>query len=257
MKPNEEITRSKELRDKLTIPQTIIAVIIIVIFGNGYCFSQTYKTGKKMNTTNNGETVYLDKNDPRFISILERVYSDLDETVKAFDPNSEVNKIIALKTQAWSEEKRNESQALGAESINDYAEKTQLDVGTFMMVITSIGEADQQKIKKEWEVRILNLSASKFVAEFWEDGLAVNSEENAVAYAQELANSEYAKKHPESDIGNVEVIKNNYAETRKNIKDGSHERYQKMMALLYSVDTEGLVTFINPLQPSIDFLEKN
>ncbi|MCX6170292.1 MAG: hypothetical protein NTX65_13175 [Ignavibacteriales bacterium] len=215
------------------------------------------KTTKSNIKTKNGATVYLEKSDPKFISIKDRVLSDLDEIVKQFDPESEKNKLIDIQTKTWTEEMRKESQALGAESINDYTTQTHLDVGTFMMVITSIGGYDQKKLEREWEVRVQSAGTDKYIAEFWEDGIAVNSEENAVAYAHELANSEYAKKHPDSDVGNLEVIKNNYATTRKNIKAGKQERYTKMIALLYSIDKVGTVSFINPFQPSIDFLKKN
>ena len=78
-----------------------------------------------------------------------------------------------------------------------------------------------------------------------------------MAYAHELAVSGYAKKHPDSDVGNIEVIKKNYANTRKSIKAGKQERYTKMMALLYTVANGGAVTFINPFQPSKDFVKKN
>lgn len=244
MKSNRPIMRSKEFFKKVSIHQMSIAICALILFGGGYCFSQSNK---------DVATVYLDKKDPKFISIKNRAISDLDTIVKFFDPESEKNKLFAT----WTDEMRNESQALGAESINDYAEQTHLDVGMFMMVITSLGEIDQKKMEKEWEVRVQFMDGNKYVAEFWEDALAVNSEENAVAYAHALANSEYAKKHPGSDVGNVEVIKNNYADTRKNIKDGKHERFQKKMALLYSIDNGGAVTFINPFQSSIDFLKKN
>lgn len=251
------IIRTKDLQKKMLSPQMIIAIAALILFGSEYFFSQTNKTGKTMKTTKNVASVYLDKNDPKFISIKGRAFSDLDTIVKEFDPKSEKNKLIAIQTQTWSEEKRKEWQALGAKSINDYAEQTHLDVGTFIMVITSLGEIDRKKMEKEWEVRVQFVGTDKYVAEFWEDGLAVNSEENAVAYAHKLAVSEYAKKHPDSDVGNVEVIKKNYANTRKTIKAGKQERYSKMIALLYSVDNGGAVTFINPLQPSIDFLKKN
>lgn len=254
MKANKAIAHSEKSHNRLSIPQTIIAVIILVIFSSDYCFSQSNKVGKTMKTTKKAETVYLDKNDPKFISIKDRAFSDLYEIAKELDPQSEKNKLFAT----WTEEKRNESQALGTESIYDYAEQTQLDVGIFMTVLDGLGLTDQKKLEKEWEVRIQFLGVNNiYLAEFWEDGLAVNSEENAVAYAHELANSEYAKKHPDSDVGNVEVIKNNYAETRKNIKEGNQERYQKMMALLYTIDKGGAVTFINPFQASIDFFNKN
>ncbi|MCK9211128.1 MAG: hypothetical protein M0P61_09865 [Ignavibacteriaceae bacterium] len=213
------------------------------------------KTGEAQ--TNKEVLVYLDKNDPKFISIKRRAFSDLDTIVKAFDPESEKNKLIDIQTKTWTEEMRGECQAIGVKSINDYAEQTHFDAGMFMMIITTIGGYDQKKLEKEWEVRVQSAGADKYVAEFWEDGLVVNSEENAVAYAHELANSEYAKKHPDSDVGNVEVIKKNYADNRKTIKAGKQERYQKMIALLYSVDKGGAVTLINPFQPAIDFLNKN
>lgn len=235
----------------------IITISVIILLSNGYCFSQSNNLEKIMKTTKKAATVYLDKKDPKFISIKSRVFSDLDTLVKSFDPESEKNKLIDIQTKAWTEEMRNECQTLGAQSINDYAEQTHFDAGMFMMILTTIEGHDQKKLEKEWEVRIQSAGADKYVAEFWEDGLVVNSEENAVAYALELANSEYAKKHPDSDVGNVEVIKNNYADTRKTINAGMQERYQKMIALLYNVDNGGTVSFINPFQPSIDFVKNN
>lgn len=253
MKSNRPIMLSKEFFKKVSIPQISIAICALILFGGGYCFSQSQNTGQTMNTKNNVATVYLDKKDPKFISIKNRAISDLVTIVKEFDPESEKNKLFAT----WTEEMRSESQALGTESINDYAEQTHFDVGMFMMVITSLGEIDQKKMEKEWEVRVQFMDGNKYVAEFWEDGMAVSSEANAVAYADELSKSEYAKKHPDSDVGNVEVIKKNYEDVRKSIQAGEKEQYQKMMALLYSVDEGGTVSFINPFQPSIDFFNKN
>lgn len=239
---------------KMSSPQMIIGICALILFGSGYCFSQSNKTGKTMKTTKKAATVYLDKSDPKFVSIKNRAFSDLYEIAKELDPESEKNKLFAK----WTEEKRNECQALGAESINDYAEQTHLDVGMFMVVLDGLGKTDQKKLEKEWDVRIQFLGVNnKYLVEFWEDGMEVNSEANAVAWADELSKSEYAKKHPDSDVGNVEVIKKNYANTRKNIKAGKQERYTKLMALLYSVDKGGTVSFINPFQPSIDFFNKN
>lgn len=235
----------------------IITISVIILLGGGNCFSQSNNLEKIMKPTKDTATVYLDRTDPKFISIKSRVFSDLDTLVKSLDPESEKNKLIDIQTKAWTEEMRNECQALGEQSIIDYAEQTHLDVGMFMMIITTIGAYDQKKLEKEWKVRVQSAGADKYVAEFWEDGLVVNSEENAVAYALELANSDYAKKHPDSDVGNVEEIKNNYADTRKTINAGKQERYQKMIALLYNVDNGGKVTFIDPFQPSIDFVENN
>lgn len=257
MQSNRSITRSKNLQKESSARQMIIAITALLLFGSGYCFSQSNKTGKTMKTTKKTATVYLDKNDPKFRSIKRRAFLDLDTIVKAFDPESEKNKLIDIQTKTWTEEMRSECQAIGAESINNYVEQTHFDAGMFMMIITTIGKYDQKKLEREWEVRVQSAGADKYVAEFWEDGLVINSEENAVAYANDLANSEYARQHPDSDVGNVEVIKKNYADNRKSIKAGKQERYQKMIALLYSVDKVGTVSFINPFQPTIDFINKN
>lgn len=243
----------KKFLKEILSSQMIIGICALILFGSGYCFSQSNKTGKTMKTTKKAAIVYLDKKDPKFISIKSRVFSDLYEIAKELDPESEKNKLFAT----WPEEKRNECQALGAESLNDYASQTNLGLGIFMMVLDGLGKTDKKKLEKEWDVRLQFIGLDKYVAEFWEDGMEVNSEANAVAYAKELAVSEYAKKHPDSDVGNVEVIKNTYANARKTIKAGKQERYQKMMALLYSVNKEGAITFINPFQPSIDFFNKN
>lgn len=235
----------------------IIVMSALILFGNGYCFSQSNKTGKTMKTTKKAATVYLDKKDSKYISIKSRAFSDLDTIVKQFNPELEKNKLIKIQTKTWTEEKRKEYQDIITKSINDYTEQVKINIGMFMMIITTIVSYDHKKLEKEWEVRIQSLGDNKYIAEFWEDGLAVNSEENAIAYAQELANSEYAKKHPDSDVGNVEIIKKNYANNCKNIKDGKQERYQKMIALLYNVDKVGAVSFVNPFQPSINFFKKN
>jgi len=257
MQLNKPLTPLKELHNKfLTLP-IIIVMIALIILSNGYCFSQSNNSGKTMKTTKKAATVYLDKKDPKFISIKSRVFYDLDEIVKQFDPESEKNKLIDIQTKTWTEEMRNESQVLGAQSISNYAEQTHFDAGMFMMILTTIGGYDQKKLEKEWEVRVQSAGADKYIAEFWEDGLIVNSEENALVYAHELAVSEYAKKHPDSDVGNVEIIKKNYANTRKSINAGKQERYTKMIALLYDIDNEGRVTFIDPFQPAIDFLKNN
>ncbi|MCK9280247.1 MAG: hypothetical protein M0P71_06480 [Melioribacteraceae bacterium] len=249
--------QSNKPSKKIRSLQMIIGMCVLILFGSGYCFSQSNNSGKTLKTIKNAATVYLDKKDPKFVSIKSRIFSDLDSLVKSFDPESEKNKLIDIQTKTWTEEMRDECQALGTQSITNYAEQTHFDAGMFIMIITTIGKYDQKKLEKEWEVRVQSTGDYKYVAEFWEDGLAINSEENAVAYAHELANSEYAKKHPDSDVGNVEEIKKIYADNRKIIRAGKQERYQKMIALLYSIDKVGMVSFINPTQASIDYLKKN
>jgi len=202
--------------------------------------------------------VFLDANDPIFLNIQSRAFSDLDTIVKGMGPESAESKLA----ETLSEEKNSELAAILGESINNYARQTQVDAITFWLLNSTMVDQDQKKLKKKWkvrvqtwEVRVQSAGADKYVAEFWEDGLVVNSEENAMAYAQELANSNLFKEDPNYYIENVEDIKNNYADIRKNIKAGKQERYLKMMALLYSLDEGGTVSFINPLQPVIDFLK--
>jgi len=200
--------------------------------------------------------VYLDAKDPIFLNIHSRAFSDLDTIVKGMGPESAESKLA----ETLSKEKNSELAAILVESINNYARQTQVDAITFWL-LNSMVDQDQKKLKKKWEVRVQtwevrvqSAGADKYVAEFWEDGLVVNSEENAMAYAQELANSNLFKEDPNYYIENVEDIKNNYADIRKNIKAGKQERYLKMMALLYSLDEGGTVYFINPLQPMYDFI---
>ena len=94
------------------------------------------------------------------------------------------------------------------------------------------------------------------MAELYEDLLESNSEANAVKYAKKLAVSEYARRHPDSDIGNVEEIKKTYAEERKQITLGKHERYAKVSALLYTRQSDGSLGFIDPFHLLIDFINK-
>jgi len=75
----------------------------------------------------------------------------------------------------------------------------------------------QKKIPVEWDIRVRNLGGEKYIAEFWEDSHIV---------------------HPEA----------------KN-EIGENARYYKMMALLYTLEKDGSLTFHNPFKPVIDFLK--
>ncbi|TSA26703.1 MAG: hypothetical protein D4R68_06955 [Ignavibacteriales bacterium] len=248
---------------KRSSPQMIIAISALILLSNGYCFSQSHKTGKTMkaaindNQTKKGTLEYIGENDPIFITISNRAIDDLKKSVERSDPESKENKLIAAQIKTWTPEKQNKLPALFEKSIKEYTAQTQFDAETFLLVFDELGKKDQKKIAEEYDIRVQYLGEDKYVAEFWEDGLAVNSEANAVAYAHELANSEYAKKHPDGDVGNVEVVKKNYANTRKFVKDGKQERYTKMMALLYTIQKDGSVTFHDPGQQMIDFVKNN
>ncbi len=56
MQPNTAITAPNESPIKSATTKIIIAIIVLSFAGSGYCFSQSDKTGSKMNTTNNKST---------------------------------------------------------------------------------------------------------------------------------------------------------------------------------------------------------
>jgi hypothetical protein len=258
MKPNKPTTHPNELPTKPPTPQIIIAITALILFGSGYCFSQSNNIENNMKTNNSIQTknvdpVYLDKEDPIFISIKGRVIKDLQESVKKADLESPENKLRKEQMKEWSQEKLGQLNDLSEKSIFDYAEQTHFDAGIFMMVFDVMGKMDQKELSGEYDIRVLSPGNDKYVAEFWEDGIAVNSEAHAIAWAHELANSERAKKNPGSGLGNVKEITKTYADARKLIKDGKKERYTKVMALLYSKGKDGLVSFNDPFQPLIDF----
>jgi hypothetical protein len=253
MKSNKSTSPANSSTHKI-----IIAITTLIFFGSGYCFSQSNNTGQNMEAniniqTKNVDFVSLDKKDPIFISIKSRVITDLKESVKKADPESPENKQRAEQVKTWTQEKQNQLNALFEKSIYDYADQTHFDAGTFMMVFDVLGKVDQKEIAEEYDIRVLNLGEDKYVAEFWEDGIATNSEAHAIAWAHELANSERAKKNPGSGLGNVKEIKKTYADARKLIKDGKKEQYTKIMALLYTVEKDGSITFHDPGQQVMDF----
>lgn len=229
-----------------------LAISALILFGSGYCFPQSDSIQAK-----NVDLIYLKQKDPIFVSIKARVINDLKESTKKVDPDSPENKLHVEEVKKWSQEKQDQVNALFAQSIYDYAEKTHFDAGILMMTFDVMGKKDQKELSEENDIRVLNLGNDKYVAEFWEDGIAVNSEAHAIAWAQELANSERAKKNPGSGLGNVKEIKKTYADARKLIKDGKQERYTKVLALLYSKEKDGSISFHDPYQQLYDFVLKN
>ncbi len=236
--------------------QLIVGICALILFGSGYCFSQSNNPRQIMDTTNNNiqtkylTPVYLDKSDPIFISIKARAVADMKQRA---DTASAENKLIAAKLSTMTEEKQTQLEAIFAQAITDYTSQTR---GEFMLHFKEVAEKDPKAIAEEYDFRVQNLGNNKYAAEYWEDGLAVNSEENAIAYAHELANSEYAKKHPDSDVGNVEEIKINYAANRKNINAGKQERFTKVVALLYVQEKNGSITFHDSYQSLYDAVTK-
>jgi len=168
--------------------------------------------------TKNAVPVYLDKNNPIVISIKARAVSDLRQSTRYMDPVSPESKLVETQEKALSEVKKNQLQELFGQIIENYTAQTLFDAGTFMLVFSSFKEMDQKKIPVEWDIRVRNLGGDKYIAEFWEDSHIV---------------------HPEA---------------KKEI--GENARYYKMMALLYTKEKDGSVTFHDTFQPVIDFLKK-
>jgi hypothetical protein len=208
----------------------------------------------KSTISNTSKVGYLEKTDPIYQAIANRIVGDFQESAKKSDPESLESKAATTKMETWPQAKKDEFQTLAEKSINDYASEVNLDVSTFLSVLSSsLGTDDPKKILAENDIRIQYLGDSKYVAEFWEDGLAINSEANALIRSQELKKSEAAKKYP--NVGDLETIKKTFADARKSIEDGKQEQYSKIMALLYTLEKDGSITFHDPGQPMFDFVK--
>ncbi len=126
-------------------------------------------------------------------------------------------------------------------SIDDYISKVKLDevdAGMFMYILSEFKEMDKKRISEQYDIRV-SKTGNNYIAEFWEDGLDLNSEKHAIQNAL--------------DAKQVEVIKERYEIVRGTIKSGKNKRYVKMMALLYTQQTDGTVIFIEPLKSMMNF----
>lgn len=196
---------------------------------------------------------YLSATDPILMTIKNRTIDDLKQHA---DPGSANNVLIAKKMGTFTKEKQAQLQKVLIQSITNYTIKTDFDIGTFMSVYDIIGGMSILEISTNYDIRVKHLGVNEYVAEFWEDGIAVNSEAHALARAQELANSAYAKEHPDDGIGDVEKIKATFAKARKLIESGKEERYTKVMALLYTLEKNGQIVFHDPFQAVVDFVRQ-
>jgi hypothetical protein len=226
----------------------ITLVLVVLMF---------IETSLAMNTTkpvteNRVGGIYLLKTDPVYIEIKGRVMIDWKAAAKRADSETEENILRKKQMEAWPKEKQEKFQAFAINSLEDYNKQTYFNLDGFMMFFTEVNKLDLEKFKAETEFRVRLLGTNKFGAEFWEDGLAVNSEANATRYAHELAESPRAKLHPEEDLGNVEEIKNNYAAHRKDITTGKQKRYTLLISLLY-IQKDKFIIFQDPAQAMYDF----
>jgi hypothetical protein len=195
----------------------------------------------------NAGPVYLDKNDPIFISIRSRAVTDLRQRS---DTASTENKLIAAKIITLTKEEQTQMEALFVKSINDYTAQTRFETGEFMQHFSELQEKDPKDIAEDYDIRVQILGGDKYAAEYWEDGIAVNSEEHALARSQELA-----KRYPDNK-GIVKEVRKTYEDVRNSIKAGRQERYTKVLALLYVQEKDGFITFRYPYQALIDSVLK-
>lgn len=256
MKHKDPIISAKELQKKTTALQIIYTITLLVLLGSGYCFSQSNNTGQIMDTTNNNiqtknlAPVYLDKSDPIFISIKTRAVADLKQRT---DTASAENKLIADKLRTLTEEKQTQLEAILVKSFTDYTSQTH---GEFMLHFKEVAEKDPKNIAEEYDFRVQNLGNNKYAAEYWEDGLTVNSEENALAWAQEVVKRQESAKVSPDIKGNVQEVKIKFEDVRNSIKSGKQERYTKVLALLYVQEKNGSITFRDPYQALYNFVLK-
>lgn len=256
MQTNKAIAHSTELRNKFLTHQMSIAITALILFFSGYCFSQSNNTGQIMDTTNNNiqtknlAPVYLDKNDPIYIKIKERSVTDLKQRS---DTASAENKLIADKLRTLTEEKQTQLEAIFAQAITDYTSQTR---GEFMLHFKEVAEKNPKDISEEYDFRVQNLGNNKFAAEYWEDGLAVNSEEHALAWVQEVVKRQEAAKISPDVKGIVQEVKIKFEDVRNSIKAGKQERCTKVLALLYVQEKNGSITFRDPYQELYDFVLK-
>lgn len=229
----------------------LIISIIILILGGVFTYTK-FMPNSKISKTNSiasniSQVKYLEKTDPIYKTIAARVLSDFQAAAEIGTKGAPKTKSVESKLQALSQEEQDQFQALFVKSIDDYMTKLDYDFKGFMSVFSSrLATLDQKKMAEEYDIRVQYLSGNRYVAEFWEDGLAVNSEANAVSSTNQSATT-----YPE----NREALKKTYADIRKSITDGKQERYTKVMVLLYTLETDGSITFHNPFQPVIDFLK--
>lgn len=226
------------------------AIVVFLVLG--------FQTLVAMKTTQtnpgfNSGIVYLAKTDPVYIDIKSRVWNDWTAAVRRSDPSGEENKRRKEEIAEWPAEKQERFESLAMKALRDYNKETDLDPGYFIMLFNEVLNLDQKKLEAETDFRVRAAANHKFIAEFWEDGLAVNSEANALIRAKELAESPRAKLHPEEDLGNVAVIKKTFAEARKAITSGKQKRFTKLMAFIYIQLPNKKIVFRDPFQPLYDF----
>lgn len=124
------------------------------------------------------------------------------------------------------------------------------------MHFREVVEKDPKNIADEYDFRVQNLGNNKYAAEYWEDGIVVNSEENVLVWAQEVVKRQEAAKISPDVKGILKEVKTKYEDVRNSIKSGKQERFTKVLALLYVQEKNGSITFHDPYQELYNFVLK-
>ncbi len=250
------IASKNDSQKKIIALQIIYTIILMFFLDSEFCFSQDNYTARTMSSSISNvqidytAPVYLDKSDPIFISIKARRIADLK---KRTDSSSTENKLIADKMRTLTAEKQTELEAILVKTFTDYTSQTH---GEFMLHFREVAEKDPKIIAKEYDFRVQKLGNNKYAAEYWEDGIVINSEENALAWAKEVVKRQAAANVSPDVNGIVQEIKTKYEEVRNSINAGRQERYTKVLALLYTQEKDGSITFHDPYQELYDYILK-
>jgi hypothetical protein len=213
--------------------------LLLILFVPAHIFSQTLKAMNK--------PTYLDRNDSIFIVIKGHVVTDLQSSSKKADRNSAEGKKKADEMNSWDEEKRKRFERLFEITITNYVKKVNIDLDVFMLMFPELGNYNDTVIGS-FDIRVRASGAKDYVAEFWEDGLTVNSEANALVWARKLI-----ERFPGDDsTATINTVRATYAKARKAITDGKQPRYRKVIAVLYTKEKEQ-ITFMDPFQSLMHF----
>lgn len=109
--------------------------------------------------------VYLEINDPIYITIKDRVAADIRQRS---DTTSEESKFFAAKINLLSEEQQKEFESVFITSITDYTSRAHFNTGAFILNFNELGRMDSITIAKEFDIRIQFLGNDTYSAEFWE-----------------------------------------------------------------------------------------
>jgi hypothetical protein len=224
------------------------ALLLLILLVSLQLYSQPPATMNKPGNRQpkKNQSVYLGKTDPLFIDVKSHSITDLQTSAKRADPTSVENKVRAEEMKSWNEEKLNSYYRLFETSVHDYLKKVDLDFDTFMILFPDFGGYDK-KVLSAYDFRLRYIGTNQYAAEFWEDGLEANSEANALIWAHKIL-----EKHPGDSTGTINTVRETYAKARKAITSRKQPRYTKIMALLYTKESSGML-FNDPFQALIDF----